>query len=202
MEQLVVDLHDHRFLALIGFPNREPDWSTSLVPADGSDPSQALDDRVRRVRNYLSSKPVFQRGQELTWIEPKTEGAALAVLQAELVTEVQARGIVVEVNPSSNLLVGNLTDLNRHPLWNLKPLDGRSGLAIAVGSDDPLTFATDLRREFMLLHDALVLAGASQTATWRWLEEVRATGLRARFTIGSGADGQDSVPTSSLARLR
>jgi hypothetical protein len=65
-------------------------------------------------------------------------GAAitLAALQAGLLKKLSARRVVVEVNPTSNLLIGDLGDLTLHPLWRLRPLQGNGDatpVSICVG---------------------------------------------------------------------
>ena len=97
------------------------------------------------------------------------------------------RGIVVEVNPSSNLLIGNLLDLRNHPILRLFPPQSQEGqpppVPIAVGADDPLTFSTFLLREYSLLHEAAVGAGYPERVVHEWLATVRQTSMDARFTV-------------------
>lgn len=61
--------------------------------------------------------------------------------------------------------------------------DSHTRIPVCIGSDDPLTFSTHLRREYMLIHDTLVANGLSCEEASEWLEQVRKTGLRSRFTI-------------------
>jgi adenosine deaminase len=95
-------------------------------------------------------------------------------------------GIVVEVNPSSNLFIGDLLDLRNHPILRLFPPvpepDGPPPVAIALGSDDPLTFSTQLLKEYTLLHQTARAAGYSERVVQEWLESIRQTGMDARFT--------------------
>jgi hypothetical protein len=94
--------------------------------------------------------------------------------------------VVVEVNPSSNLLIGDLRDLERHPLWRLSPPRDSAltpPLSVCIGSDDPVTFATTLREEYQRLIDALVMGGHSQEEAERWLDRVREQGRTSRFTL-------------------
>ena len=97
-------------------------------------------------------------------------------LQTDLRRRMGKQGIAVEVNPSSNLLIGDLGELKQHPLWRLRPPDRKDTqppVAICIGSDDPLTFAAELPVEYMLVHDALVLGGLSSDQADQWLNEVR-----------------------------
>ena len=64
-------------------------------------------------------------------------------------------------------------DLENHPLWRLRSprRDGNSAnLRVCIGSDDPITFATNLPEEYMLVHDAIVLAGLGADEADDWVE--------------------------------
>ena len=95
-------------------------------------------------------------------------------------------GTVGEVNPSSNLLIGDLLDLRNHPILRLFPPQAMPGdpppVMIALGSDDPLTFSTQLLREYTLLHQAASAAGYPERTVQDWLDTIRRTGMDARFT--------------------
>jgi adenosine deaminase len=116
------------------------------------------------------------------------EVEALTAVQNGLRRGIAQSGIVVEVNPSSNLLIGDLLDLRNHPILRLFPPvpepDGPPPVMIALGSDDPLTFSTQLLREYTLLHQAASAAGYPERAVQDWLESIRRTGMDARFTRG------------------
>jgi hypothetical protein len=84
-------------------------------------------------------------------------------------------------------LIGDLLDLRNHPILRLNaPLlepGGPPPVAIALGSDDPLTFSTELLREYTLLHQAACAAGYPERVVQEWLESIRRTGMDARFTL-------------------
>ena len=139
-----------------------------------------------RVSQGLWTKPVSLGYRAVGW--PSDEVEALNAVQSALRRGVAQRGIVVEVNPSSNLLIGDLLDLRNHPILRLNPPvpdpDGPPAVAIALGSDDPLTFSTDLLREYALLHQAACAAGYPERVVHEWLESIRRAGMDARFTLG------------------
>jgi hypothetical protein len=143
---------------------------------------------VSKILNkYLNDEVTFRRGQTLIDIPVrKDEVAALLALQNGLRSGISQRGIVVEVNPSSNLLIGDLLDLRNHPILRLFPPvpdpDGLPPVSIALGSDDPLTFSTQLLREYALLHQAALTAGYSEREAQDWLETIRCMGMNSRFT--------------------
>ncbi|MCP4104563.1 MAG: hypothetical protein GY749_03345 [Desulfobacteraceae bacterium] len=134
---------------------------------------------------YLTDPHVFEMGQKIEWVNTLAEIDSMKFLQKYLRQRIATLGLVVEVNPSSNLLIGNLADLTNHPLWRMNPPDNNGDtipVAVCIGSDDPLTFATNLRQEYALLHDALIAGGLSDSQAHSWIEHVRETGLSSRFT--------------------
>lgn len=145
-------------------------------------------DRVAKIlKDYLGDESVFRRGQELIDVAILgDEVAALSALQAAMRRGIAQNGIVVEVNPSSNLLIGDLLDLRNHPILRLCPPvpdpAGPPPVSIALGSDDPLTFSTRLLHEYTLLYQAACAAGYPEKSVQDWLESVCRTGMDARFT--------------------
>ncbi|HEY3572121.1 MAG TPA: hypothetical protein VGP73_29615 [Thermoanaerobaculia bacterium] len=180
LEKMVEDLHKPEVLCQVGFPSGRP--------FRGGVARGEIEDRKRRnlLVQFLTDPVVFQNGHELEWIRTEPEGEALATIQSELIRHVGAHGIVIEANPSSNFLIGDLRDLGRHPLWRLSPpRDGTplQPISVCIGSDDPVTFATTLREEYQKLIDTLVVSGLSQEEAERWLERVRAQGCISQFTL-------------------
>ncbi len=136
---------------------------------------------------YREEEELFRCGQQLVEITlEESEIAALRTVQDAMRRLAGARGIVVEVNPSSNLLIGNLLDLRNHPILRLFPPEPRDDapppVPIAVGSDDPVTFSTHLLREYALLYEAAKGAGYPERVVHEWLATIRQTSVDARFT--------------------
>ncbi len=67
-----------------------------------------------------------------------------AVEDPELVAELAARGIVLDVCPISNLLLGVVPSLEAHPLPQLVG----AGVRCSISTDDPAIFDTDLTRDY------------------------------------------------------
>lgn len=189
--QLVADLHDEQRLRDVGFP------SGHSVARTGSR-------RNSLMKRYLTSSQVFARCKAGIWVDPAREGRLLGAIQDAMRRQVGSDDITVEVNPSSNLLIGHVPDLRDHPLWRLRPASHQpqteSPMTVCIGSDDPLTFATTLPQEYQLLHDALVRDGASATQAEQWLDDVRRAGVTRKFTVPrSGLSLTEPIPV--LTRL-
>ena len=183
-------------------PGRKSERSHSVDVYDGTDRShhEFMEQRgsglVKRQRlwwlhQYLTSAELFHRGQQTVTVDPQMMGSALTTIQHALRRKLASRGIVVEINPTSNLMVGDLGDLRNAPFWKLVEPDDSSDsrpVSVCLGSDDPLIFATDLRQEYQRLVDALSMAGYSDDESRAMLNHIRETGLAARFTLPTIVD--------------
>jgi hypothetical protein len=170
------------------------DWVTRLHSTDGllragfpaGRAIPAPDLTMTLLRSWLCDTGVFTRAQKLEPVLVPREVSLVTELQSLVRANVARRGIVVEINPTSNLLIGHLAELTRHPLWRICPPRGGtpgSAIRICIGSDDPITFATRLPEEYQLLSDAMVDGGLSSHEADEWLDRARATGLASRFTV-------------------
>ena len=175
-------LHCEQELKILGFPDR----SSSLAPTRTDSEGGGVKSQ-NMLRKYLSSTKVWQNGRVLETIIFDELGHELEVLyglQRALRQKVGTLGLTVEVNPSSNLLISDLGHLEAHPIWRLsRPLDGVPPLSVCIGSDDPLTIATDLPHEYQLLFDRMVQSGQSHEVALDWLDRARDAGMRGRFTL-------------------
>lgn len=185
-------LHDERELRAEGFPDnpmlraRNARWG---IEEDVKGVDTPETDGRLLLRAYLSNEKVWQRGRVPVTVElrnVKHEQVALKQLQDGLRRKVGRLCLTIEVNPSSNILIGDLGNFVGHPLWRLRPValrDDVPPLSVCIGSDDPLTFATTLPHEYQLLFDALILTGHSHDEAMKWINEAREAGMQARFTL-------------------
>lgn len=158
-------------------------------PAHGHEP-------WRLMHRYLTDTATFQRGQTHVLVDPMLEAESLVTLQEGLRRKISKKGLTIEINPSSNMLIGNLSDLQNHPLWRLKPPiqteKPQSAISVCIGSDDPITFATDTLQEYQLIYDTLTLSGVSDADARAWMESARLAGKESRFTL------QEQLPISDI----
>jgi adenosine deaminase len=102
-----------------------------------------------------------------------------AVEDPDLVAELAERQIVLEVCPTSNVVLGVFPTYEAHPLGALRA----AGVPVTLGSDDPPYFGTTIGREYELAHDRL---GCSLTD----LREITETALNAAFSDTEGLVNQ------------
>jgi len=188
--ELQKNLHEEWVLRRLGFP-------TGPIPS-----KEEVGEDHRLELRWLTDQGVFQRSHDIVWVATDREAELLEALQLALAREISEAGIIIEVNPSSNLLIGQLSDLEDHPLWRLQSLDDDAALPaidICIGSDDPLVFATDLRQEYQLLHDTLVQSGKTSYQANTVIDRLRAASMAARFTLPSTLG--KALPHGTIARM-
>ena len=116
----------------------------------------------------------------------RTEGEAgvLLVLRDELARLLARWRVPIEINPSSNLLIGDLAHPVSQPLFHLDPLDREEdrGLVLTLSADDPVSFATTLADEYAYAWAGLVAGGGEAPAyAQEWLERAARSARRAAF---------------------
>ena len=142
-----------------------------------------------RVRGSEIIKVEMREKQE-KWLQVCREAQSL------LQERVKRRQLIVESNPSSNSVIGPMTRLSQHQLFNLT-LDSefhlKHDIRLTVNSDDPGIFNTSLEHEYYLLGEILMQEGASEAQTSRWLNWLRQNGLDYRFDLPEFDDQAKAV---------
>ncbi len=107
----------------------------------------------------------------------------------DLLKELVRRGVVVEVNPTSNLRTGAVSSYREHPARAWKD----AGLKMTLSTDDPGVFGIDLAHEYEALsREAGFTAEELLDMTWDgiwalFLPETRRAALAARFELAASA---------------
>lgn len=119
----------------------------------GSEPYRALYDEARGAGLRLTNHAGETTGSEAIWealsIGSERIGHALSVLSdPDLVRDLKARSMPLEMNPTSNVRTGVCPSFADHPLRQCFD----QGLLVTVNSDDPAFFGSDLANEYLLAH--------------------------------------------------
>ena len=144
------------------------------------------DDRSRpSAAQYLVDQAV--RGRRTVWVDPAGEVDALERISSSLRAEIGRRGLAIEINPTSNLLVGDLGDLAGHPLWRLMspaPADRGPGSRSPWGPTTRSFSTVRCRWSTSCCSTRWWSPGSGTPRRCEWLDEWL-TGLERRFTTGA-----------------
>jgi aminodeoxyfutalosine deaminase len=119
----------------------------------GSEPFRHLFARAQSAGLRLTNHAGETTGPAAIWealaIGSERIGHAVSAFEdTDLLQELKARGVPLELNPSSNVRTGVCSSFAAHPL---RPYFDR-GLLVTLNSDDPAFFGSDLVNEFLLAH--------------------------------------------------
>ncbi len=127
-------------------------------------------------------------------VETAPELALLRATSKTLAAHLAANQVTIEVNPTSNLLVGALhSPLDQPRFWRRGLKEGaRTALPLCLSADDPLAFATELEDEVAYAWAGMVVAGGLSASFARgWIDDALAVAYQARFTLADGATGAE-----------
>ena len=127
---------------------------------------------------------LYDRQNDVISVSTREDGELLEVLRDELANLLARWGTPIELNPSSNLLIGNLSHPLQQPLFRLDQhdRDESRGLALTLSADDPVSFSTCLADEFAYAWAGMVIGeGESPAYAQQWLERTARAARRAAF---------------------
>lgn len=108
--------------------------------------------------HYWYSASGYESGRKTCSLKlPETFWEDVEKLQNYMLKEIQHKGITIESNPSSNLMIGPFSKYSELPLFKFFPPGGGEVLRIpvTVNTDDKGIFATSLENEYSLVAIAL-----------------------------------------------
>lgn len=131
--------------------------------------------------------PVFEeKYNEIDLIAvQKSDGTLLKTLQQYLIEKTERLGIFVETNPTSNLTIGDFSQMKDHPLFRLSTIGNESGnhIQIMVNSDNPVIFNTNVENELAYIYYAAEYQGHSKEHVLAWVDTIRQNGLDGSFVL-------------------
>lgn len=113
-------------------------------------------------------------------------------LQDYLVHKVEKKGVYLELNPTSNLAIGDFSQIRTHPIFGLSDLEGgnKNHVMATVNSDDPAVFNTNVENELAYIYYAANEFGYSKDVILKWIEHIRKRGMEASFVRQEKEIGQ------------
>ena len=99
---------------------------------------------------------------------------------------VAQKGIYVEVNPTSNTVIGESQGLFMHHVMNLNNYELveneiKHEVMVSVNSDDPMIFSTNCENELAYMYHALLEKGYSREKVIMWIDKIRQYGINSSF---------------------
>lgn len=111
-------------------------------------------------------------------------------MQKILRQKLSAKGIVVEVNPSSNMAIGEVDKITDHQIYKLNRPGGKDNVMVCINSDDPTVFHTNVSNEMAYIYYGMLYNGLNRETALEWIDKVRECGIKSSFLQGEDTDQQ------------
>lgn len=112
------------------------------------------------------------------------------MLQKILCRKLSRKGIVVEVNPSSNVAIGEVDKITENQIYKLNKPGGENNVMVCINSDDPMVFHTNVSNELAYIYYGILYKGVSRETALKWLDEIRECGMQSSFLQGEDTEQQ------------
>lgn len=105
--------------------------------------------------------------------------------QQYVLKKIANKGIIVEVNPLSNVFIGEISDVFNHPIYKMNDTykdDGiLSHVITTINTDNPGVFSTTLSNQFGFIEQMISDKGYSKEQALNWIDKLRENGLNSTF---------------------
>lgn len=133
---------------------------------------------------YANYCPVFEenRSKVIQYAIKENDVAVFKELQEHLLQKIEQRGIYIETNLTSNVVIGGMEDMRDHPIFrmNVLPSAGHH-VMVTVNSDDPVVFNTNVENELSYIYHAMGHGGHAKEDILNWIDKIRQNGMDASF---------------------
>lgn len=102
-------------------------------------------------------------------------------LQEIMKKKLGRKGIVVEVNPSSNTAIADLEVLEDSQFYQMNQMNGDQNVIVCINSDDPAVFNTNVSNELAYIYYGMLEKGISREMALLWIERVQKNGMNSSF---------------------
>nr|WP_325259574.1 hypothetical protein [uncultured Oscillibacter sp.] len=133
---------------------------------------------------------------------PPQEILLLKELQAMLQWYVSQRGVIVEANPSSNVIIGHMDTIHEHLLYQFSGYRcDYKDIMVCVNSDDPGVFQTNTANELGIAYMGMVEQEVGREACLEWIERLWESGMRGSFIRRTDSDSELLMELNALIEV-
>lgn len=112
-----------------------------------------------------------------------TDEAFIAItkrIQRYMAQKVAQKGLIVETNPSSNAVIGDMDGILTHPIWQFRQ-SADCRVMSSINTDDPSVFSTTIANEYAQAYYTLRHHGLSTEEALHEVNAMREIGYRTSF---------------------
>ncbi len=131
---------------------------------------------------YKMQEPVHMKIEE-------QEIIITQVAQRIMKQMVNKMGIVVEVNPSSNIVIGDMDTIKDNQVYSLNNYGYNfDNMIVNINSDDPSVFNTNAANELGYIYFGMLERGVNREAALSWIDKLRQNSMDTSFIYSKEND--------------
>lgn len=140
-------------------------------------------------RSYHCHRYVVRMNEPIHYQIQPQEVSILKDLQEIMQMLISRAGIVVETNPTSNLIISSIDTIREHPIYPLseKQCDYKD-IMLCINSDDPGVFQTNTSNELGIAYMGMIEQGKGRNYSLDWIDKMRESGMRHSFIYQDDED--------------
>jgi len=140
-----------------GLQDCENKWNRTMLLQFREGTDYRTIERACRLYNLYLEDSIYQKGNIPIKVRVTNDYIKQIIrLQKAVGRLVVKKGICVEYNPTSNVLISNMKRYDAHPVSKNRKSKGIAKMKVALGTDDKGVFATSLYNEYALLAAAMM----------------------------------------------
>lgn len=179
-----------------GFPEKDDDISEETLPDLCSYFSRYGKDHIAWNTDMLITARhckwyVHKMNEPIHYRVTDQEFQIVCEIQKAIKQYVMQQGIVIEVNPSSNVTIGNIDTLADHQVYNMNHSGyDMENIITCINSDDPSVFNTNVYNELAYIYFSMIEKGMGREDLLKWIDKLRKSGMDASFIRRTDSDEQ------------
>lgn len=120
-------------------------------------------------------------------------------LQKIVCNKISTKAIVVETNPTSNVVIGDMESIFEHYIHNLNNRglsnnnEKENSMMVTINSDDPSVFNTNVSNELAYIFYSLEEKGYDRENILQWIDKIRQYGMDSSFIGDNNLSIRDKI---------
>lgn len=153
-------------------------WSKAALCQDSLCKNARTDKSMALCHEFLMDKIIWEKGNEIEIFKYKSEIIGIATdLQLHLNSLLLDKQIVIETNPSSNVVIGPIDGYEGHTIHKFI----NKSISATLNTDDKGIFSTSLQNEYSLIASSAIHNGIKEENVMASIENLRGEAKNSRF---------------------
>ncbi len=102
-------------------------------------------------------------------------------LQEIVMQRLGKQGIIVEINPSSNMAIADIDVFGKNQFYQLNKVFDKHNVITCINSDDPSVFNTNVSNELAYIYYGMLEQDISRETALLWIDRIRENGINSSF---------------------